>query len=490
MNIESLSWWQWVAIGLIMGLALAAAARWRASDQPIGGEGFISQVEFERGLRLPPVMGRSHLANIVVHPGNGPVDLVTLRRLEPETLAYQDCKFAAPRPYAPLGTAGPSAEYRVADFLRAAAKARPELAVRYAWWDDPAVSFAIWTGGSVLVIGGVWPILLRLLIGAGFGRKRETYDLDRFQAGPDPVMGRQEITADDRRRLQELGEEMIRGLQGTADAGPAVASPPIPVRELAPQPTQPVPAAPGPDREYIGQYYPVTRNAPHAFTLIEMLVVLGIISTLIALLLPAITTAQRQAQTTQCASNLHQLGMAFQMYANSNKGWLPAWSGWHTYPSGQSDDSPGPAWTIELIPYIGTPDSAVYNCPAFRSRDRRRNYFMAAQWAARNGMHAMKLTDVAMTSRFVLGGDKTQRQLYPPPFGTSEHLMDDADPDDAGAGTPILAWPWDTGGFYMHRGGNNVLFDDSHVALFERYDASAMTFNPKSMENWSEVTTD
>jgi hypothetical protein len=102
----------------------------------------------------------------------------------------------------------------------------------------------------------------------------------------------------------------------------------------------------------------------------------------------------------------------------------------------------------------------------------------------------MKLNDVTMTSRFVLSGDKTQRGLYPPPFGTNEHLLDDADPDDFGGGMAVLAWPWQQGGFYMHRGGNNVLFDDLHVALFSNYDKYAMTFNPHQMQDWADVTGD
>jgi prepilin-type N-terminal cleavage/methylation domain-containing protein/prepilin-type processing-associated H-X9-DG protein len=62
------------------------------------------------------------------------------------------------------------------------------------------------------------------------------------------------------------------------------------------------------------------------FTLVELLVVIGIIAVLIAILLPALTRAQEQAKTTQCLSNLRQIGTGLHMYAAESGGWLcPAW---------------------------------------------------------------------------------------------------------------------------------------------------------------------
>src|SRR5690348_8706217 len=59
------------------------------------------------------------------------------------------------------------------------------------------------------------------------------------------------------------------------------------------------------------------------FTLVELLVVIGIIAVLIGILLPTLGRARESANRTQCLSNLRQLSGAFVMYSNENKGWLP-----------------------------------------------------------------------------------------------------------------------------------------------------------------------
>jgi prepilin-type processing-associated H-X9-DG protein/prepilin-type N-terminal cleavage/methylation domain-containing protein len=108
------------------------------------------------------------------------------------------------------------------------------------------------------------------------------------------------------------------------------------------------------------------------FTLVELLVVIGIISVLIAMLLPALNKARRAAQAVACASNLRQVGMAFQMYNNDNQQWYPMSVGVNTWiwPGGDNSN----LWYAYIASYLGwNGDTSaggfvypkVLDCPAY-----------------------------------------------------------------------------------------------------------------------------
>jgi len=103
------------------------------------------------------------------------------------------------------------------------------------------------------------------------------------------------------------------------------------------------------------------------FTLVELLVLIGIIAVLLAMLLPALNKVRRQALCVRCQSNLRQLLLASQMYANDNNGVMPGYDS--TASIGGSNN-----WWLTLAKYVAPPDFnpsdvnhnqvQVYNCPA------------------------------------------------------------------------------------------------------------------------------
>ena len=226
----------------------------------------------------------------------------------------------------------------------------------------------------------------------------------------------------------------------------------------------------------------LARKPRHAFSLIELLVVTGIMSLLMAIVMPTLRIARETAQRVTCQSNLRQIGFAFLSYANDNRGSMPSWSGWHAtaFPPNPADEV---SWVGKLNGMIPA-DSPVYHCPSFPSYTGHliHNYFIEAVWANVNGRHSTRYADIAMGSRFVISGDMTPPALYPPPLGISS--ADDYDRDDASM--PYACFPGD-GGFLMHRGGNNILFDDNHVEVFNEFDPDRITFHPHRMLSWSEV---
>jgi prepilin-type N-terminal cleavage/methylation domain-containing protein len=102
------------------------------------------------------------------------------------------------------------------------------------------------------------------------------------------------------------------------------------------------------------------------FTLVELLVVIGIIAVLIAILLPSLRKARESANRTACLSNLRQLGYAVLMYTNDNKGWFPrsaapapasADDDWIWHPTASRDKHQG-----RLVPYLSA-DRRFYDAP-------------------------------------------------------------------------------------------------------------------------------
>jgi prepilin-type N-terminal cleavage/methylation domain-containing protein/prepilin-type processing-associated H-X9-DG protein len=129
----------------------------------------------------------------------------------------------------------------------------------------------------------------------------------------------------------------------------------------------------------LGSRHPRAGSAWAGFTLVELLVVIGIIALLISILLPSLNRAREAANRTKCLSNLRQIGMAMFMYTNDNKGYFPSAARdqpyqrvedfvyWEPQADWQAGLPARPPSQGALVKYMGatqTFDSKVWVCPS------------------------------------------------------------------------------------------------------------------------------
>lgn len=124
------------------------------------------------------------------------------------------------------------------------------------------------------------------------------------------------------------------------------------------------------------------RASHGAFTLIELLVVVSIIALLVSILLPALSNARKAARAVGCLSNLRQVGLACEYYAQDNNGFHPQVDYYTAYPY-FAWDKKLQIYTHNIIAKVPVPGDPldltedVFGCPAdkvTRLFGRKRSY--------------------------------------------------------------------------------------------------------------------
>jgi hypothetical protein len=140
-----------------------------------------------------------------------------------------------------------------------------------------------------------------------------------------------------------------------------------------------------------------------AFSLTELLVVIGLIALLIALLLPALSGAWRSARSTVCKARLRECGVHLAMYANHNRGWL--------FPVGLGTDvPPEQRWPVHVfVPPVWNPP--IMLCPEDVEPLEEHSYILNQHLAYR-GVRYGRNSKVSASDVVVMGEKVSTRGDY------------------------------------------------------------------------------
>jgi len=277
MGIEDFKRWHWIAIGLVVGAVLAYTRMQFAPGDTGGVRRTISAVDFAQNLGRKTSKGEMWMTDVVIYPPFENKTLVTCMMVPPDAVGVvhrQSYQFYADTPFRITRAAPPKPDFSVLDYVKSAVERNATIKYSYAWWTLPLAIILIWGGGAAILIGGVWPVMLNLMIGAGFGRAKEAeseYDLDRFKGGPEPAIAatNKGATGKDRQQVQEFADSLERDLAAKASSEPATELIPKagsePVRKLdgGPLETATVASNPQDPKDYKGEFYPVVRPHGH-----------------------------------------------------------------------------------------------------------------------------------------------------------------------------------------------------------------------------------
>jgi type II secretory pathway pseudopilin PulG len=317
--------------------------------------------------------------------------------------------------------------YTVEDYLRAVSTEHPQIAYHQAWSIEPKKLIMIWTLASVALIGGVWPTVVTILVGAP-PAEVGTGELEPSQASPQVPAAAPTAAIDDEVERALAMNDGSAGAQEDIESSDSA-------REL--QPAATAVSSTADRKDFKGVFYPVRRSKSEGFSLVELLVVIGIIALLLGLLMPSLARSRQEAQRVQCMSNMRQVGLSLLNYANHWKGAM--------FPPLLGDSQPVTnRWPV----YVFDPpvyDPPEMTCPSDQQPVDEHTYLLNSHLAEHNVTYSNTQSTVSPSEVIVMGEKVT---------AVADYYMDSV----AGDYTTKVD-------FYKHGAqiGSNYLYLDLHV---------------------------
>ncbi|HYE16982.1 MAG TPA: hypothetical protein VEA69_00940 [Tepidisphaeraceae bacterium] len=247
MQIETIKRWHWCVIGVAVGCTVAAISLWAGPKEPVGAE-TVTHAEFERTVidRVVPFkrFGRwkaENLRNLRVHPPHdGIEEFITYEydaygvgtdgkawkepkaaRLIPSQKTYAGMAKSELGKDVHLLTATQYLEKFQQHLTKIDAKRRANampLNWKRAYIEEPRVAYAVYGGAGLVIIGGIWPTILGLLMGAGLGRPvpEKLMDISKYKGDSKRAEKKPEPSDDDMDRLKALEEQLEASLRAGA----------------------------------------------------------------------------------------------------------------------------------------------------------------------------------------------------------------------------------------------------------------------------------
>jgi len=194
----------------------------------------------------------------------------------------------------------------------------------------------------------------------------------------------------------------------------------------------------------------------HGFTLVELLAVIGVIALLIAILIPTLNEARRQAKQVQCQSNMRQTGQLLLIYCEN-------WRGYLFPPKRGAPHPPEERWPMFVFkPAVWNPPLLI--CPADPDPAEEHSYVLNNHLADKNIKYSSSNLGGLTPSDVIVMGEKYSGPDHP------DYYMDKNDFGE-------LVEP------YRHgvKHGSNYLYMDMHVGLFRARDVKD---TPGGLDPW------